>query len=142
MISSTANKQVKNVATVFVLTANGIKIALKTKPQIIKILWRNLSAKKPNTGCIIDDIKCPKAIIALIEAKFIPNLFVIKGYKGTNNEAYKSILKCPRLSPIIALFSDLNKLNIFFIVNALCVLYWLIRLQFHICQRIQLFLYL
>lgn len=90
------------------LVANGMKIEVKTKPQIINILCLSLSDTKPNKGCNIDETKCPKAIIALIEARFIPNFVVIIGYNGTNNAAYKSILKWPKLSPSIALFSFLN----------------------------------
>ena len=71
----------------FAFIARGIKIDVTTNPQTIKTLWRNLSEKNPNTGCIIDDTRCPKAIIELIEASVIPKLDVIKGYKGTNKAA-------------------------------------------------------
>ena len=92
----------------------GIKIEVKTRPQTIKTLWRILSATNPKTGCIIEETKCPNAIIELIIAKFIPNFVVIKGYKGTNSAAYKSILKCPKLKPNKALDSFFI---IFIVVN-------------------------
>ena len=91
----------------------GIKIEDKTNPQTIKILWRILSAIKPKTGCIIEEIKCPSAIIKLICARFMLNFEVIKGYKGVKIAAYKSSAKCPKLSPNNALVALFNMFFIF-----------------------------
>ena len=54
----------------------------------------------------MEETKCPIEIIKLILANVIPNFCVIKGYRGTMAEAYKSATKCPIERPIIACLFD------------------------------------
>ena len=63
------------------------------------------TAKKPNKGCIIEDIKCARAIIKLIVAKVIPIFWTKYGYRGTIAEENISTAKCPKLSAKTVFFS-------------------------------------
>ena len=74
-------------------------------PQKIKNLFKILSAKNPNTGCIIDEQICEMLIIIVAIPIVNPNFDAIKGIIGFKKPLYTSAVRCARHSQIIAFFT-------------------------------------
>ena len=64
---------------------NGIKTDAKISPQKMKNLLSILSAKKPKTGCSIDEQMCEMLIMIVAIAIEKPSLDAIKGIIGFKN---------------------------------------------------------